>query len=160
MVSVEMLREFQLFEGLKEGELKEIVPLCQERSYEDGSVVFTAGGSAEDVYMLRTGRVSILLELVIYDLEARADVYTIEEGETFGWSALVPPHKLTATARCQRPCDVVTINGRQLLDLLNNNRDIGFVVMRNLCRVISARLGATMIALRHHVQQAAGGARP
>ncbi len=154
MVSAEMLKGFQLFEGLDESELTEIAKLCRERSYEQGSIIFTAGGSATDIYLLKDGEVNIQVELVIYDLEARATVYTVRKGETFAWSALVPPHKLTAAARCQQKTAVLTINGKELMDTFEKNNHIGCVVMRNLSKVISSRLAATMVALRHQIQRA------
>jgi len=154
MVSAEILKGFQLFEGLDESELLEIAKLCYERSYEQGSIIFTAGGSATDIYLLKDGEVNIQVELVIYDLEARASVYTVRKGETFAWSALVPPHKLTASARCQQKTEVITINGKELMDTFEKNNHIGCVAMRNLSKVISSRLAATMVALRHQIQRA------
>jgi len=154
MVSTEVLKAFQFFEGLDESELVEIAELCRERSYEQGSIIFTSGGSATDIYLLKDGEVNIQVELVIYDLEARATVYTVRKGETFAWSALVPPHKLTAAARCQQKTEVLTINGKELMDIFEKNNHIGCVVMRNLSKVISSRLAATMVALRHQIQRA------
>lgn len=157
MVSAQMLKDFQLFKGLDEGELAEVAKLCRERSYEEGSIIFTAGGSAEDIYLLKDGEVDIQVEVVIYDLEARASVYAVREGETFAWSALVPPHMLTASARCRRKSDVITINGKEFMDLLAKNRHIGYEVMQNLSKVISSRLAATMIALRYQIQKMSAG---
>ncbi len=156
MVSTEMLKAFQLFGGLDESELVEIAKLCRERSYEQGSIIFTAGGSATDIYLLKDGEVNIQVELVIYDLEARATVYTVRKGETFAWSALVPPHKLTASARCQQKAKVLTMDGKDLMDILKKNNHIGYLVMQNLSKVISSRLAATMVALRHQIQRASG----
>lgn len=154
MVSAEILKGFQLFEGLDESELVEVARLCRERSYEQGSIIFTAGGSATDIYLLKDGEVNIQVELVIYDLEARVTVYTVRKGETFSWSALVPPHKLTASARCQQKTEVLTIDGKKLMYTFEKNNHIGCVVMRNLSKVISSRLAATMVALRHQIQRA------
>lgn len=157
MVSGDVLKDFQLFEGLDAGELAEVARLCRERSYEEGSVIFAAGGSAEDVYLLKDGEVNIQVELVLYDLEARTTVYTVRKGETFAWSALVPPHKLTASARSRQKSEVVTINGKELMNLLEKNTHMGYVVMQNLSEVISSRLAATMIALRHQIQKMSAG---
>jgi CRP-like cAMP-binding protein len=109
LVSIEVLKSFNLFTGFNERELTEIDKLCRERTYEDGSVIFTSGGSATNVYLLRAGKVAIQIEFVIYEHEIRATVYTVGKGEAFGWSALVPPHRLTASARCQGKADVITI---------------------------------------------------
>lgn len=159
MVSVEILKGFQLFEGLDENELGQLVGLCKERSYEEGSIIFTAGilgprRHAAEIYLLKDGEVDIQVELVVYDLEARMNVYTIKAGETFAWSALVPPHKLTASARSRQKSEVITINGEELMNVLEKNNHMGYVVMCNLSKVVSSRLAATMAVLRNQVQRA------
>ena len=153
MVSTGILKGFSLFGGLGEAELAEIAKLCRERTYEDGSVIFTIGGSATDVYLLRTGKVDIQIEFKIYDYEIMATVYTVGKGEIFGWSALVPPHRLTASARCEGKADVIMINGKGLMEFLEKDRRIGYVVMKNLSALISSRLASTTIALRHEIQK-------
>lgn len=152
MVSAEVLKGFNLFAGLDETELSQIAKLCQERTYEEDAIIFTAGGWATDIYLLKSGKVAIQIELVIYDLEIRAVVYTVGKGEIFGWSALVPPHRLTASARCQEKADIITINGADLMELLQKNSSIGYVVMKNLSQVISSRLASTTMALRREIQ--------
>ncbi len=153
MVSTEILKSFSLFSGLSQTELEGIAKLCRERIYENGSVIFTIGGWATDVYLLKTGKVDIQIEFKIYDYEMMTTVYTVGEGEIFGWSALVPPHRLTASARCEGKADVLMINGKELMELLEKDRNIGYVVMKNLSGLISSRLASTTIALRHEIQK-------
>ena len=153
MVSPEILKSFSLFSGLSQAELAGIAKLCRERTYESGSGIFTIGGSAKDVYLLETGKVDIQIEFKIYDYEIMTTVYTVGKGEIFGWSALVPPHRLTASARCQGKADIITINGEELLNLLDKESRIGYVVMKNLSALISSRLASTTIALRHEIQK-------
>lgn len=153
MVSIEILKSFSLFGGLHEAALAEIAKPCRERIYEDGSVIFTIGGSATDVYLLKAGKVDIQIEFKIYDYEVITTVYTVGKGEIFGWSALVPPHRLTASARCQGKAEVIMINGKELMEFLEKDRRIGYVVMKNLSTLISSRLASTTIALRHEIQK-------
>ncbi len=153
MVSTEILKSFNLFGGLDESELAKIARLCSERAYEEGSVIFTIGGSAKDVYLLKAGKVDIQIEFKIYENEIRATVYTVGKGEIFGWSTLVPPHRLTASARCEGKADVITINGKALMELLEKETRIGYVLMKNLSALISSRLASTTIALRHEIQK-------
>jgi CRP-like cAMP-binding protein len=153
MVSTEILKGFGLFSALSETELTKIAKLCYERTYEDGSVIFTIGGFAKDVYLLKAGRVDIQIEFKIYDNEIVTTIYTVGKGEIFGWSALVPPHRLTASARCQGKSDVITINGKELMGLLEEEKNIGYGVMKNLSGLISSRLASTTIALRHEIQK-------
>ncbi len=153
MVSPEILKSFVLFSGLSQTELAGIARLCRERTYESSSVIFTIGGSAADVYLLETGKVDIQIEFKIYDYEIMTTVYTVGKGEIFGWSALVPPHRLTASARCEGKADVIMINGKELMELLEKDKRIGYLVMKNLSALISSRLASTTIALRHEIQK-------
>jgi CRP-like cAMP-binding protein len=153
MVSTEILKGFSLFSGLSQTYLSGIAKLCRERTYESGSVIFTIGGSAIDAYLLKTGKVDIQIEFKIYDYEIMATVYTVGKGEIFGWSALVPPHRLTASARCQGKANVIMINGKELMEFLEKDSRIGYVVMKNLSALISSRLASTTIALRHEIQK-------
>jgi len=153
MVSTEILKSFSLFSGLSQTELAGIAKLCREQTYMSGSVIFTIGGSATDAYLLKTGKVDIQIEFKIYDYEIMTTVYTVGKGEIFGWSALVPPHRLTASARCEGKADVIMINGKELMEFLEKDRRIGYVVMKNLSALISSRLASTTIALRHEIQK-------
>jgi CRP-like cAMP-binding protein len=153
MVSTDILKSINLFSGLTQTELAGIAKLCRERTYESGSVIFTIGGSATDVYLLETGKVDIQIEFKIYDYEILTTVYTVGKGEIFGWSALVPPHRLTASARCEGKADVMMINGKELLEYLEKDRRVGYVVMKNLSALVSSRLASTTIALRHEIQK-------
>ena len=153
MVPTEILKSFSLFSGLSQTELAGIAKLCQERAYEGDSVIFTMGGWATDVYLLETGKVDIQIEFKIYDYEVMTTVYSVGKGEIFGWSALVPPHRLTASARCKGKAKVIMINGKELMEFLEKDRHIGYVVMINLGALISSRLASTTIALRHEIQK-------
>ena len=153
MVSAEILKSFSLFSGMGQPKLAGVAKLCRERAYEDDSVIFTIGGSATDVYLLETGKVDIQIEFKIHDYEILTTVYTVGRGEIFGWSALVPPHRLTASARCEGKADVIMINGKELMEFLEKDKRIGYVVMKNLSAVISSRLASTTIALRHEIQK-------
>jgi len=153
MVSPEILKGFVLFSGLSQTELAGIARLCRERTYESSPVIFTMGGSAADVYLLKTGKVDIQIEFKIYDYEIITTVYTVGKGEIFGWSALVPPHRLTGSARCEGKADVIMINGKELMEFLEKDRRIGYIVMKNLAALISSRLASTTIALRHEIQK-------
>ena len=153
MVSAEILKSFSLFSGLAQPELAEIAKLCRERAYERHSLIFTIGGSATDVYLLETGKVDIQIEFKIHDYEMVATVYTVGRGEIFGWSALVPPHRLTASARCEGKADVIMMNGKELMEFLEKDKRIGYVIMKNLSALISSRLASTTIALRHEIQK-------
>ena len=153
MIEPGALRGFDLFIGLREEELTGIAQLCHQRTYEKDAIIFTGGGWTPDIYLLEAGTVAIQIEFVIYEYEIKSVIYTVRKGETFGWSTLVPPQRLAASAQCLEKADVITINGADLLNILKHNNFIGHMIMRNLSAIISARLSCTTAALRSEIQK-------
>jgi len=153
MVSIQDLKGFELFNGLEDAELGEIAKLCRERVCEPESICFTEGSKAEDLYLLRAGEVEIVFQSPRRC--SKATVTIIGPGRVFGWSALVEPGILTASARCTKRAQVILIRGADLIDIFEKNSRIGYVVMKNLSAVIASRLTRTRQALLLEMEKTA-----
>ena len=71
------------------------------------------------LYIILEGRVAVLIDI---GGGRKTNVDTITKGETLGWSAMVPPHTMTAAAKAVERTRVVAIpaggDARILLDEL------------------------------------------
>jgi CRP-like cAMP-binding protein len=128
MVAIERLRQVQVFSDLADEDLQQIAALGQERKMADGDWCFEAGAPATDRF---------------WDSEGYLTIEMIEPNHIFGWSALVPPHEMTLSARCVGPCTVLQLPGDGLLALFECDPEMGYRVMTNLARVIGSRLRVT-----------------
>jgi len=155
MVTIQDLKAFNLFAGLDEPELAQIARLCARRTYEGGAEVFSPGSPAGDIFMLEGGNDAVQIEINICEHAPRTVVHTLQKGEVFGWAALVPPHQRTATARCVEKASVICLDGKALMDLLESNEHMGYVVMRNLSGILSTRLTYTTLVLRREIRKVA-----
>lgn len=146
MTSVmDALRQTQIFRGLNDGQLALIAPLCRQVHCLSGKVFFQEGDEATDVFVVLEGEVDLEVDLFIGD-HVRPKTVTVEkvvQEDTFGWSALVEPRRMTTTARCRRDVDVVAINGDDLKALLKARPDIGVIVMENVAQIVRDRLVQT-----------------
>jgi len=141
MVTAEVLRGTELFATLSEAQLQSVVGLCQEESHEPGETLFVEGAEARTIYILLEGTVTLRIQTPV---GTEVMVYTVRNpGEVFGWSALVEPRRFTATARCLEKSRVIAIDGPALRALLEENKVIGYSVMRTLASVVSLRLRST-----------------
>jgi CRP-like cAMP-binding protein len=133
----------EVFLGLDDRDLKFIgdLPSSRQESYEAGHVLFKGGTEARDIYILEEGQVDLFVQVPLHAGEkpTRVVVDIINKGSLFGWSALVKPHLYVLSAICQKPCVLAVINGRELLDLCEENRSIGFKVFQGLSQVIGSR---------------------
>lgn len=65
----------------------------------------------------------------------------------FGWSGLIPTYHYSSNAVCRKPTRVVAIEGRPLAHLIERDPLMGFIVMRRIAEMISARLRENRLAL-------------
>ena len=144
MVSASDLEQFPIFSGLDQGLLSDIARLCSKRTYRVGEICVTEGGMAEYLFLLEKGSIALERKLPENWLPSGSEghnaVYTVNEKEIFGWSSLIEPGKHTARGRCSQDCQVIAINGKQLLSVLDKSPQASYQFMKRLATVIALRL--------------------
>lgn len=139
---METLCKTQLFQGLSEKQLEIVAPLCRQVHCLSGKVFFSEGEEATDLFVVLEGEVALEVDLFIGD-HVRPQTITVEKigkGDSFGWSALVEPRRMTTAARCTRDVDIIAINGDDLKALLKGHTDVGMIVMENVAKIVRGRL--------------------
>jgi len=127
----------QLFDGLTEDQKEKFLSLGTSEVYEPGTTICRENDEAQDLYIVEDGTVAV--EMGIAPMK-KIPVCTVSNGGVFGWSCLVPPHRLTATVTSLKKSRVLGINGADLQQLCIQDPTIGFRIMQNLSGVASSRL--------------------
>jgi CRP/FNR family transcriptional regulator, cyclic AMP receptor protein len=153
MITVKDIQGYNLFTGLDEKELSKIAKLCIRRTYECNEIIFDPDIPSDDIFLVEEGKDAIEIEIPIGPQQGRIVIHTLSKGEAFGWAALVSKHVKTATARCMEQVKLIAINGQVLMNLLNTDNHIGFIVMRNMTDIIGTCLAYTTIAFRHEIRK-------
>jgi CRP-like cAMP-binding protein len=156
MVTPQEIKGYKLFFGLAESELAGLARLCDRRTFEGNMLIFDPDHPSEDVFIVEGGNETIQIEIPITSSDDKIVIHTLSRGETFGWAPLGTQNVRTATARCLGPVSVISINGKSLLQYLEQNRQTGYIVMKNLVDIISARLSYTTVAFRHEMRVTRG----
>jgi CRP-like cAMP-binding protein len=139
MVTTQVLREFELFKDVNDDELTKIGVLCNERSVDEGTLLFKQGNKATNLHLCHSGHVDIIVRLnQPHGIEVT--VHKAKKREVLGWSSLVEPYVYTASARCTHNSKIIYIEAAGLIDLFKENTHLGYIFMRNLSTVISSRL--------------------
>lgn len=139
----------ELFRNLESRHVAKLSPLCRGLSYREGMTIFKEGDEATELYILTEGRVA--LEMDIRPVPDRPAIPTavdvITKGESLGWSALVEPYVYTLSARCLTNCQVLALKGEMLRNVMADDRDLGYELMKRLAKLISLRLTYTRLRL-------------
>jgi CRP/FNR family transcriptional regulator, cyclic AMP receptor protein len=153
MLTAKDIQGYRLFSGLQENELSKIAGLCTRCTYAPNTIIFKPDMTSDDVYLVEEGKDAIEIEIPLGPPGSRIIIHTLSKGEAFGWAPLVSKHVKTATARCLEEVRVIAINGQALLNLLEEDNHIGFVVMKNMTDIVGTRLAYTTIAFRHEIRK-------
>ena len=146
MIAPEIIESFSAFVDLEENEVQALATLAEEERYRRGEFIFHEGDPANKLYLLLEGRVEMMMATNA-DGTQRAMVMTAAPGEIFGWSSLVEPYQLTASAHCATPVRVVAITASGVRALMAMSCSLGYRLMQKGCQTASARLRATRVQL-------------
>lgn len=109
-----------------------------------GQYLVREGGPADEMYLLREGRVA---------LEVRApgrpaiNFQTVGPGEVVGVSWLVPPYRWSYDARALEPVRAISLDARCLRDKCEADHALGYEVMKRFVPLLVQRLQATRLQL-------------
>lgn len=132
---LEIVQEADLFQGVSEGVLTEIVNEGEEVTFEEGAIIFDEGEVSRYIYELIEGSVDLIM------LKKEVVHLTVSRtGQIFGWSALVQPYTRTATAKCTAPARVIRLSSDSIERIIQNHPHEGLTILRNLARIIAQRL--------------------
>lgn len=141
MVSVERLKEVDIFHGISDDELEMIAKgVVQVQEYPAGEVVFTENSESTRLYIVDSGRVNLDIEAVP---DTHLQVASLKRNEVFGWEALVPPYRYTSTARVVADSGAIVIDGKVMRKLCETHPDICARVMERVVRIAADQLVAT-----------------
>jgi CRP-like cAMP-binding protein len=136
VLNASALKDAYLVAGLSEDQIAQIAAIATVRTYNSGQALTRIGDDCLEVFIILSGNVKVTSHDGDLLGEAGANSVVGEMGLVDGLPA-------NAHVTCAGPVSVAAINIPELRRLANQNRDWGFVMLANLCRVMAARLRQT-----------------
>ena len=117
--------------------LRLIVGCCSNAVYKPGEYIFREGEAAQSFYLIRHGLVALEIHV---PQGPPITVETLEEGELFGWSWLVPPYRWSNDARAAEHTRLIKIDGTCLRAKMENDTALGYEIYRRFVPIMGKRL--------------------
>lgn len=136
--------EHPFFAGLDEDFRTLVVGCAKNVRFEAGQYLFHEGDPANELYLLRHGRVA----LEVND-PARGPIafQTVGPGEVLGISWLIPPYRNTYDAKALELVRAIAIDATCLRDKCEADHHLGYDVMKRIMPVLIQRLHATRMQI-------------
>ena len=138
-MTVEAIKRFTILEGLTPEESDTILQRCQITPVRKGEKVFEAGGPANCLFLVRSGKIELRFKVVYFNGSVEVPLEKMGAGAVIGWSALIAPHRYTLTGYATEDSELLQISRTEFEACCEANPRAGYLVMRNIARIIGER---------------------
>jgi CRP-like cAMP-binding protein len=130
--------------GLEPGIQTRLAELSRTFTAEPGEELFREGDESEVLGVVIKGRVALRTHVA-----ERGDLtlLTVEPGDIYLWSALVPPYRATSTAVAIETLEAVTFEGPALRAALREDAALAQALYPRVLVAVERRLNATRVQL-------------
>jgi CRP-like cAMP-binding protein len=124
-----------ILNGLPQATLDRIVAIVRPVAISEGQTFYSVGDPARSVYVVVKGRLRFTLG---GDGRPEANGSIIPAGDILGWAALLTdqPRRI-ATVVCLEDSLLLDIDGKSLLNILEEQPRAGYIVMQRLAKMIT-----------------------
>ncbi len=139
-----IVKEHRFFAGLSDDFAKLVCGCAKNVRFEAGEYLFREGEPADQLYLVRHGRVS--LEMTAPSRGA-VTFQTVGEGEIVGVSWLIPPYRWTYDAKAMELIRAVSIDATCIRRKCEDDHDLGYELMKRFVPVLVERLHGTQMQI-------------
>lgn len=118
LIAAYALESFPHFSGLNEDHLRQVALISEKVSFEAGGELVVEEAPATHFCRLKSGAMDVMYTFGD-NRKVAADVRVV--GDAFGWSALLQPHRLTASCVGSRSGECIRIEGESLRKICDEN---------------------------------------
>ena len=130
--------------GLSPEAVARLAGAASIRDVEPGTELTREGQVTDALSIVLAGRVALRM---LVPERGMVTILTVEPGDIVGWSAIVPPHRGTATAIAIEPVRLLELPGDRLRALLRSDHALAASVYPRVLQAVSRRLSATRMQL-------------
>jgi len=142
------LRKISFFDRFNSEQLETIAAMSSIKEFKVKDIIFEQYDELSEVYILMEGTLSLGISLA---REKRIHLGTVEQGQMFSWSAVIPPYISTAWVMAVTPAKVVAINSKKLNEEIERDCDFGLKALWEIAITLSHRLSDTRFQLMNQL---------
>jgi CRP/FNR family transcriptional regulator, cyclic AMP receptor protein len=141
---VTTLRETWFGAGLDDAILERLASLAHRRQAAAGEIIVAEGSRTDEFGVVVSGRLALRM---LVPERGMTTILTVEPGDLYGWSAIVPPNRATSTVTAVDAAELVAFNGMELRMALAADPVLAAAVYPRVLQAVSRRLEATRLQL-------------
>jgi CRP-like cAMP-binding protein len=138
-----IVSEHPFFADLEEGFCTLVAGCAKNVRFEAGQYLFHEGEAADQLYLIRHGRVALELAAPGHAMTFQ----TLGEGEIVGVSWLIPPYRWAYDAKALELTRAIAMDANCLRGKCEDDHDLGYELMKRFMPILLQRLHATRMQI-------------
>ena len=142
-----ILNKISIFAGLSDGQLYSLFKHLRKVTFNANEAVFMQGQQPNHIYIVKKGRV----KLIVWEDDIPLELVEFDQGHCFGEASVIgiQPHKGTAIAVEQT--ELIILSRNALMSIYDTDKELFSILILNIAREVSRRLHATDDILLHYL---------
>ncbi|KJR43723.1 Crp/Fnr family transcriptional regulator, partial [Candidatus Magnetoovum chiemensis] len=128
-ISVESLKEIELFSELDDDELEKLIQTSRKIRYPKNKVIFKEGEKGETVYIIISGQVKVYRKI---DGNNELVLHLLGEGNFFGEMSLFDRRTRSASVAAIDECEFLEIKRNDYLSIIRNSPHTAISILKEL----------------------------
>ena len=142
-----ILSRISMFGAVPEEKQTRLFQRLEEAPFKTGEFIFRKGDEPTHIYMVRSGRV----DLLVTDDGVVVEKAKLCVGESFGEASLMSMHRHTATAIAIEDSEIIVLSRHALIQLEHEDIELFALLVMNIARELARRLKLTDDILFHYM---------
>lgn len=135
--TVSSFEEHSFIHGMAAEHVRRLAEHARPLRFAPGSFIFREGAPADTLYLVRSGRVALEVQIPGKDT---VQVESLQAGDILGLSWLFPPADWILDARAVEPVEASVLEGPWLLRAMDEDPALGHALSRRLIEHLYLRL--------------------
>lgn len=144
-----MLSEIPIFAGLSEKQLYWLFRSLKTVTYDPGEEVFQQGSEPSHIYIVRSGRI----KLVVQQDQTCFELMVLDKGHCLGEASVIGIQPHAATAGAMEKSELIVLSRQALLSIYQSDLELFGILILNIAREVCRRLHASDEILLHYVHK-------
>ena len=146
----EKIGKFNIFEDLSAEEIDAIIQCGKLVNFQTGETIIEESDESWDLYVVLSGRISIEMALRSHasSLPRSRQIAQFRAGEVFGDMAFLRGARRSASVTTINDFSALVFDRDKLYDLFDRDNHIGYIMVRNLAKIMSSRVMELNFMLR------------
>lgn len=141
-----ILKHISIFAGLSGNQLLDLFKQLEKVSYEAGERIFEQGMAPDHIYIIKSGRV----QLLVSKGDTVMELAEFDCGQCLGEASIIGIRPHSATAVAVADCELIVLSRRALMSIYESDTGLFSILILNIAREISRRLHASSETLLYY----------